>query len=385
MARLTRTRIQELRHDPTGPAKQVRFCSSLAGFGVRVYPSGRKSYVLRYGSGKGERLMTLGPATDGADLDDMREHAQALLRGRRTTGADPIAERRKALSGTVQAVVGDYIDARANQWAPAEAKRARGRLDRHLAAIASVSVEKLTRREVRAAHRMASEVAPVEANRTLALLRAAINWALSEGYWKAADLAEGENPAARVKANPEKHRREWLQPEELPDVLQAIDAEADPWLRAFFRMLLFTGARKGEMLNLKWADVDLRRKTVTFRATKNRDDHTLPLSAEAVKLLKALPRTLGNDYVFCGHAKGKPIVNPYKSWKRILARAGIQRRVTIHDVRRTVGSLLASSGVSTQQIGKLLNHKSAITAKVYAEIADQSKQEMTDAIARLLK
>ena len=78
-------------------------------------------------------------------------------------------------------------------------------------------------------------------------------------------------------------------------------------------------------------------------------------------------------------------MNPYKAWRRVLDRAEIERRITIHDVRRTVGSLLASSGYSTQQIGKLLNHKSAITAKVYAEIADEAKAEMAEAMAGLLK
>ena len=86
-----------------------------------------------------------------------------------------------------------------------------------------------------------------------------------------------------------------------------------------------------------------------------------------------------------GTKRGSHLVNPYKAWKRVLQRAEIERRVTIHDVRRTVGSLLASSGYSMQQIGKLLNHKSSITAKVYAEIANEAKAEMAAAMARLLK
>ena len=111
----------------------------------------------------------------------------------------------------------------------------------------------------------------------------------------------------------------------------------------------------------------------------------LVVDADAVALLRGLPRTLGNPYVFCGRAEGKPINHPYKAWKRILKGAGIERRVTLHDLRRTVGSTLASHGFSTQQIGKLLNHKSDITAKVYAEIADESKQDMADTMAGLLK
>ena len=125
--------------------------------------------------------------------------------------------------------------------------------------------------------------------------------------------------------------------------------------------------------------------SLTFRDTKNKTDHTLPLAPDAVDIFKAIPRTKGNRYVFNGHKRGQHLTNPYKAWKRILKKAEIERRITIHDVRRTVGSMLASSGYSTQQIGKLLNHKSAITAKVYAEIADEAKTEMVEAMAGLLK
>lgn len=382
MAKLTPTRIRALRFDAVGPAKQITWDHRVPGLGVRVYRTGRKSYVLRYGPRGAERLMVLAPATDGADLDSMRDYAQGLLRKMRTEGADPLAEKRKAEAGTVRAVVSDYIDANSSDWSDRETQNARRRLNVHMAPIASTRLEKLRRRDVREMHRRIA--APYEANRTLALLRAAINHALAEGGWKASELAEGENPATRIEMNHEKTRREWVRPDELPTLVEAINAEDDVWLRAFFRMILYTGARKSELLELTWDDVDLKAGTITFRETKNREDHVLPLAAEAVKLLKALPRTLGNPYVFCGHVKGQPIVNPYKPWKRILARAGITRRVTIHDLRRTVGSLLATQGHSTQQIAKLLNHKSAITAKVYAEIADQAKRDMVDVVAKIV-
>ncbi|HEX7082022.1 MAG TPA: tyrosine-type recombinase/integrase [Gammaproteobacteria bacterium] len=380
--KLTKGRIQRLTYDPNGPSKQIAGDGQLPGFGVRVYRTGRKSYVLRYGPRGKERLMVLGPATTGEDVDAMREHAQALLRKMRTEGADPLTEKRKADSGTVAAIVTEYINAKGGDWSEKEVKHAKRRRDVNMRPIATTRLENLRRRDVRKMHQAIA--AKYEANRTLALLRAAINHALSDGGWRASELAEGENPATRIEMHPEKHRREWIRPDELPRLLEAIDAEDDPWMRAFFRMLLYTGARKSELANLEWSNVDLKGGTITFRDTKNDEDHVVPLPPEAVKLLKATPRTIGNPYVFCGHVKGRPIVNPYKPWKRILARAGIERRITIHDVRRTVGSLLATQGYSTQQIGKLLNHKSAITAKVYAEIADRAKRDMVDAMARLL-
>lgn len=395
---LTSSKVARLKYAADGPAKQITY-DRLPGFGVRVYASGRKSYVLRYGPRGQERLMVLGPANSGDDLDEMRDHAQSMLRRLRTEGIDPLAERRKAEAGTVEAIVTDYIEA--SKWSADEVKRAKSRLKNHMAKIANIRLEKLTRREVRQMHRSVKkavyvkegkvrrkemQAAPYEANRVLQLLRAAVNHALSEGGWRAGDLAEGENPATRIKLNKEKSRKSWIQPDELPAVLAAISAEENIWFRAFFMALLFTGGRLSELRTLQWSKVDLKRKVVTFTDTKNGEDHDVPLSPEAAELLKSIPKTLGNPYVFCGHVRGQPIINPYKPWARVLERAGIDRRITPgQDIRRTVGSLLATKGYSTQQIGKLLNHKSPITAKVYAEIADQAKADMTGAIARLMK
>jgi len=378
---LTKAAIRKLRFDAGKGVKQIAYDSQIPGFGVRIYPTGRKSYVLRYG--KPERLMVLGPAGDGSDLDDWRDHAQGLLRKHRTAGTDPLAEKRKDEAGTVAAVVTAYIEA--SDWSGDEAKRAKSRLKNHMAKIASIPLEKLSRREVRAMHREITKTAHYEANRVLQLLRAAINFALSDGGWRAHDLHEGENPATRIKLNNEKSRKEWIRPGELPAVLAAIDGEENPWVRAYFKAMFFTGGRPSEVRTLKWSNVDLKRKVVTFTDTKNGTDHDIPLAPEAVTLFKSIPKTLGNKHVFCGHVKGSPIVNCYKPWKRVLERAGIERSITPHDIRRTVGSLLATQGYSTKQIGTLLNHKSTITARVYSEIADESKSDMTDAIAGLMR
>lgn len=384
--KITPTRVDRLRHDPEGPARQVLWDTQIPGFGVRVYPSGRKSYILVYGPENKRKLITMGPAVDGSDLEQYRDTAQTMVRQYRTAGADPKIERERLKVGTVRAVVTEFINrgGKRRTYSDAEKKRCRSRMDRFLAPHLDTPVPKLTRRDVREMHEAASKTAPFEANRTVALLRAAINQALADGTWNASDLVHGENPALRIELNQEKTRKEWIRPDEIPAVIAAIDTEEDPFIRAFFRMALFTGARRGELLGLRWDDVDLAGKTIIFRDTKNKTDHTVPLAPEAVELLKSLPKLAGNPYVFCGRKEHQPLVNPDKPWKRITEAAGITRRVTIHDLRRTVGSLLASSGWSTQQIGKLLNHKSAITAKVYAEIADQAKDDMTAAIARMV-
>jgi integrase len=383
---LTKTEIGKLRYDLGGPSKQAIFDNRLPGFGVRVYKSGRKSYVLQYGPAKARRLMVLAPCTTGVDVGDVREHAQAILRRYEREGIDPLVEKNRQATSSVGAIVRSYIEAKASTWAEREAPRCLSRLENHIGPrLSALPLGKLTRRHVRDMHKSASKKAPYEANRTVQLLRAAINWAITDLDWPASDLSGGANPAHGIELNQEKARKEWIRPNEIPALMNAIEAEIDPWIRSFFLMLLYTGARLSELLTLQWRDVDLPNTSLTFRDTKNKTDHALPLASDAVDILKAIPKTKGNPYVFNGNKRGSHLVNPYKAWKRILERAEIERRVTIHDLRRTVGSLLASSGKSTQQIGKLLNHKSAITAKVYAEIADEAKAEMAEEIAGFLK
>src|SRR5690606_24201706 len=86
---------------------------------------------------------------------------------------------------------------------------------------------------------------------------------------------------------------------------------------------------------------------------------------------RSLPRQLGHAYVFPGHRTGQPFVNISKPWRRIRSRAGLEH-VTLHDLRRTVGSWLATGGTSTAIVGKVLGHASPAATKIYARIADDA-------------
>ena len=178
---LTKTAINSLRFDTDGPSKQALFDARLPGFGVRVYKSGRKSYVLQYGPSQSRRLMVLAPCTSGEDVDIVREDAQALLRRYERDHIDPLMQKQRQQSSTVGAVVNDYINARESAWAPREAPRCRSRLKNHIGPkLSALPLNDLTRRHVREMHKKASVSAPYEANRSVQLLRAAINWAIKE-------------------------------------------------------------------------------------------------------------------------------------------------------------------------------------------------------------
>ena len=122
--------------------------------------------------------------------------------------------------------------------------------------------------------------------------------------------------------------------------------------------------------------------SVTFRDTKNGTDHTVPLTEEGAAILssKVLPRVVGNPFVFCGEGRAA-IRNPHKAWVRIRKRAALDH-VTIHDLRRSVGSWLGDAGLTEKQIGVLLNHKSAVTGRVYMALGDAAKRKAVETLNR---
>ena len=152
----------------------------------------------------------------------------------------------------------------------------------------------------------------------------------------------------------------------------ALDEEPNDTARDFFRVALFTGARRGNVLEMRWADVDLDAATWRIPHTKNGTPQTVTLAPPVVDLLvrrrdlARLDKSL-SPYVFPGNGKTGHYVEPKSAWRRILKRADIPD-ARIHDLRRTLGSWQAITGASLPIIGKSLNHKNPSTTAIYARL-----------------
>jgi len=353
------------------------------GLGLRIFPSGRKSFVLSYRVNGRKRLMALGDY-GVLTLDQARQKARAALAAVETEQRDPLAERRRRLlearTGTIEAMFRAYLTDRN----PKTAEQLLELAEKHIfPTFGARPWREVRRSEVREWHKGIAR--PYAANRALQALRAAYYWRL----WQEDD-APGEgpgrrdtrNPCAGIPLRPERPRQVRLELADLPKLEMAIDAEtADPYLRAFFRFILATGCRRSEALRLRWADV--HKDAVTFRDTKTGDDRTVPLSDYAAKLLRSLPRIEGNPYVFVGHKHGTHLVAPNKAWDRIRARAGLPH-LRIHDLRRTFGSWLADAGFTAKQIGAVLGHRTDITSRVYMALGEQTKRSAVEAVQRFI-
>lgn len=202
---------------------------------------------------------------------------------------------------------------------------------------------------------------PRHANYILSLLRLMFNLAADWG------LNPGPNPCLRIKRFPEVSRDRFVKPDELPNLWQAIQEEPNVFVRAALFVSILTGARREEVLTMKWADLDTTQGLWRIPETKSGRVHLLPLPRPVLAELQKLPRFDGNDYVFAGRWRRSHLVNVTAPWHRIRQAAGIAD-VRLHDLRRTLGSWLVAQGHSLPLIGKALNHSSVSTTQVYARL-----------------
>jgi integrase len=241
----------------------------------------------------------------------------------------------------------------------------------------------LKRREVRnLVHAIAARPAPIMANRTLALVRKMLNFAI-ESEWMEA------NPASLIpKPGAEQSRDRVLTRNEIKAFWVAVEEEP-PAIRAWLRLRLLTVQRGGEVVRMRWRDVDLQNKwwTIPAETTKNKLTHRVPLNATAVTLLRELRSSATPEQTWVC-ASSNPDVPVVHDAKKAIAR--VRRRMNVdfrgHDLRRTAASIMASSGVSRLVIAKVLNHvETGVTAVYDRHSYDAEKRAALDLWGRELQ
>lgn len=363
--KLTKRTVETLSYQGAGNAAFYIWDSELIGFGLRIYPSGRKAFLVTYRTGDGrKRFFTLG--THGRDMtpDEARRRAREVL-GDVARGTDPGEKRERERQGeTMRDLCGAYMARHGNAKKSGAADQRR--INQHvLPAWGGLKAKAIKRADVAALHSKIGERAPYEANRTLALLSKMFELARRWGF-----VPEDQvNPARDIDRFKEEKRDRWITPEELPRLAQAINEEPNQSARFALWLYLLTGARKSELLGARWEDLSEERAELRLPDTKAGRTHYLPLSGPALALLRDIPRNPENPHIFPGKRHGAPLVNIAKPWGRIRKAAGVED-VRLHDLRRTVGSWLAQSGNSLHLIGRVLNHSNASTTQVYARFGE---------------
>lgn len=354
---LTEKAVERMAFDPDGPTTQITWDRREPGLGVRLLPSGRKRFVLRVRVGGRDRLVTL----EAGKVAMAREEAQRR-RGEVANGVGVTP------AVTFERLVKAYEERHLpRKKSAADDRRRLGKLCRPRNAKGygwgRRLVSSLTRSDLAAVHHEIGSEAPYEANRYLSLVSRV--WGLGQTWGLVPE--DAPNPAKGIERFKEESRERWVSAEEMPRLAKAIDAHPNPYVRAALWLYLLTGCRKTELLGARWEDVDLKAAELRIPAPKQGKPHRVPLSGPAVEILAALPRLESNPHVFPGRKPGAHLVNLNKPWNAIRADANLDG-VRIHDLRRTVGSWLATSGHTLVLIGKVLGHTQARTTQVYTRL-----------------
>lgn len=368
--------------------------SELKGFGLRVEPTGAKSFVVRYRVGGGRaapqkqiKLGNMGPLTPDAARQRAREIIAAVVRGE-----DPAAERSRFREApTVRQIAALFLEDHVEAKRKSATLRAyRTLLDSHvLPAFGGTKAESLTRSTVATLHRD-MKASPYQANRMLAVVGSLYAFASRRNL-----VPEDMNPAKRIEKYQERKRERFLNTEELVRVGAALAqtegegvpmtvrgretvARISPSAAAAIRLLLFTGARVSEILTLRWAFVDMEGARLNLPESKTGSKAIL-LSPPALAVLASLPRQKGSPFVIAGQRIDAPMADLKRPWAIVQHAAGLSG-VRIHDLRHTFASVGAGSGLGLPTIGKLLGHTQAATTHRYAHLADDPLRRANDAI-----
>lgn len=366
-------------------------------FGLRVWPTGRKVYLLRMRVDGRQRWYTIGAHGDPWTPDAARDEAERVLgqganvvKLRQTGAAPPTllhpieARERQRTVPTLSEFARRYL----NEYAVPHKAATSVREDRSLlglwlpgkdgkakdpgpltivARLGDRRMDRLTRADVTTFHLSLGNT-PTRANRSLALLSHMFTMAEKWGV-----RADGSNPSRHVARFAETKRERFLSAAELARLGAALAAiekanKLTPFALAAIRLLVFTGARASEVLGLAWADVDLGADSV--RIVRKGRLGTLHLPPPARAVLKALPRVRGNPHVIVGARRAQPLTlwGLEQVWQDVRT-LGRLEDVRLHDLRHSFASVAAAGGESLPVIGALLGHTVPATTARYAHLS----------------
>jgi integrase len=366
--RLTKRVIDELVSDD--PRGQKFYDSTLSGFCVAVYASGKKVFMVRYGTRDRRSWITVGPY-GVLTIEVARERARELL-SKAVLGQNPAAEiATNKTAPTFEKWREDYvkeIEKRKKSWKKDESflKDAGESWDKRLLKdIAVADVNKL--------FQQMQERGKITANRWLAAVRTCFSTA-----WRL-DLIH-DNPASKVRLLPENPpRQRVLSDDELTAMVDAIVELKDPHLRLAFTLLLETGARLSEVLRATWEDIDLEQAAWRLPSPKSGRPQTIPLAPSTVAILKHTPAM--GPYLVPGRDPKKPRFDLKRPWDDLCKEAGLVG-VHIHDVRRTYG-LHAARQAGLHIASKLLRHSTVtVTERVYVPLGLDDLRKGTAKVSR---
>lgn len=381
---------------------------------LRITAAGARTFYVVKRVGASIAWVKLGSFPE-LTVEQARVEAQKIL-GEFAAGANPATARRAIREEPTFTEMFEQflVEKRKRDGTPIGERTKRDYRDTlrmYMEPIKARKLSQITRADIKAIHTKTTKKSASQADRALAIISSVFNFAAD------LEIFSGTNPASRIQKNPAPSRDRFAQASELPYLFTAI-AEAS--LADFFLLSLLTGARRSNVQEMAWRDLDLDARIWRIGMTKNGTPQNVPLSPEAVDILITRKRRTGHtSFVFPGEGKTGHLVEPKKAWVAILRRASLRRLLDnleargkltaedrqqaeqqislapvvaekryravadgvgidsanydmtdlrIHDLRRTLGSWQAKTGASLVIIGKSLNHKTHQATAIYARL-----------------
>jgi len=353
------------------------------GFGLCVTAAGSRSFVLNYRTKTGrERRITIGgfPSWSVKAAREEAKRLRRLIDG----GGDPLADNEAEREApTMGDLIERFTAEHLPRLRPGSARMYErilknhigGHFGRHVkvADVTFADCDRLHQKISRAGHVYAANRCK---NVMTKMFKLAIRWG-----WRA------DNPASAVEMNTEPARKRYMSADELARLTAALPKHPNKKFANIIRLLLLTGARRGEVRSMQWADIDLENGTWTkpARTTKTKIDHTVPLSAPARQLLVGIldsQRSAPSQWVFPSSRNGGHVAELKDDWTALCKAAAITG-LRVHDLRHSFASQLASSGASLPLIGALLGHAQPATTARYAHLYQDPQRAAVERVAAI--
>ena len=384
-AKLTKSEI-----DSAEPREKDYFIwdTKLTGFGLKVTPAGSKIFLVQYRIDRTRRVTigaykTKNPRVKTFTPDQARRKAEQLL-GQVANDIDPAEtktlERKKGKFGDH---LRHYFE---NEVKPLKKPTTVDSYERVIrlyvpARLKGRKTANITKQDIRTI-RDGMKDNPYGANKTLAVLSAFFNWCEGDDI-----RPNNSNPCKGIKKYKEKSHDRFLRPDEQIRLAKALSDSSNskfhnPYAIAAIRLLAFTGARKSEILTLRWEWVDFENKTLNLPDSKT-GAKQIYLNAPALEVLSRISRIDDNPFVIVGSKPGQHLVNLQKPWKRIREAADLPD-LRLHDLRHTFASIAVMGGMSLPMVGALLGHKHSRTTQRYAHLSGDPLLQASERVARTM-
>jgi integrase len=356
------------------------FDAEIKGFMLEARATGGSTFYFRYRDMAAMvRMFRIGDAK-AISIQDARAVAHKASKLVAEGGDPKLESHRFKDTPTLLQFVTDrylpYVQLRKKSWTTDEVL-----LRLHLLpALGASRMTRITRSDVVALQQqlVVNAYAPATVNRIVILLKHVFNCALR---WDC--LPPGCNPCVGVKEIKNHATMErYLTSDEVTRLFAEIDSNANTQVGNVVRLLLYTGARKSEVLHATWDNVDLSRRVLTVPVSKSGRPRYIALSEAAVELLNSLPREEGMPWVFFNPKTRKPPVSFFYAWDTMRKNVGLAD-VRLHDLRHSFASFLVNSGRTLYEVQRLLGHHDPKVTMRYAHLSQDSLLEAVDSMHNL--